>query len=188
VSAERLESLAVQLEAALEPLGAAVEGYEPSGEGEAQQRLERLVQAAVVALKQSPSLHHGSSGGGGGGGGGGGRSIDDDDNDEKISFRRFGPGRLVLFLPVYPKQAAGGDAPGLHYLAFNVQCPRHYLSPQSADLFRASNGGKHPHFIVGRVVLMEVLVAGAKADAAANPFDLAPGAEFTLVTVESAAV
>jgi len=65
-----------------------------------------------------------------------GTEDDDDDKEEEavISFRRFRPGNLVLFLPVYPKKAAASasttnaasgsssesnDAPGLVYLAFN---------------------------------------------------------------------
>jgi len=59
-----------------------------------------------------------------------------DEEEAVISFRKFRPGNLVLFLPVYPKKTAAppspataasasgsssssSDAPGLVYLAFN---------------------------------------------------------------------
>jgi hypothetical protein len=99
---------------------------------------------------------------------------------------------LVLFLPVYPKKppaaaaaAAGGDSgdvPGLAYLAFNEACPRHYLAQESAAFFRARNAGKPPHFIVGRVLVIDALVVGPRGS---SPFNLAEGATYHVVTVES---
>jgi hypothetical protein len=60
--------------------------------------------------------------------------------------------------------------------------PRHYLSQESAAFFRARNAGKPPHFIVGRVIVIDSLVAGPRGS---NPFDLAEGAAYHVITVES---
>lgn len=63
-------------------------------------------------------------------------TVADEEEEAVISFRKFRPGNLVLFLPVYPKKTAAppspataasasgsssssSDAPGLVYLAFN---------------------------------------------------------------------
>lgn len=109
-----------------------------------------------------------------------------------ISFKRFAPGCLVLFLPVHskklelPGQSDGaGAGPGLFYLAFNEAQPRHYLSDESVALFKARNRDKLPHFLVGRVIFIERRVAGRLGDADANPYQVSEGAVFHVVTVES---
>jgi len=61
------------------------------------------------------------------------------------------------------------------YLAFHSNCPRKYLNTDSIE--------GNPDYVLGRIVIQEKLVAGAKGTDA-NPYGLKPGTTFWVLTVE----
>jgi hypothetical protein len=61
------------------------------------------------------------------------------------------------------------------YLAFHTNCPHRYLS--------TDNIKDTPHFIIGRIVYQEELVAG-ELGTDANPYGIPYGTTFFVLTVE----
>jgi hypothetical protein len=64
-------------------------------------------------------------------------SVDNDVENPKISLSRFGEGCVALFMP------CGKDRVDKYgntiYVAFNVNCPRHFLHPSSLHDFLAQD-------------------------------------------------
>ena len=104
-----------------------------------------------------------------------------------ISFNTFGYDDIVLFLPPPAGTAtAGGGSAGstVHYTAFNLHTPHHYLSPESRSLI-----GEDKYFtaryVIGRVVMKEEKTVGVGQ--ATNPYSLPLGTIFFEVHLASIA-
>ncbi|KAL6861658.1 hypothetical protein ACP4OV_017358 [Aristida adscensionis] len=107
---------------------------------------------------------------------------------EKISFGRFEVHELAVFV----RNPAG------HYEAINRNCSNYYLSEESVALF-TEHHPRHPAYIIGQIVHIERRIArlpdqmggphpdssgGRRSPASMlNPYNLAPGCEYFLVTV-----
>lgn len=98
---------------------------------------------------------------------------------DRISFREFSAGDVALFFPMMPSPTAPAPQRRL-YVAFNERAPHHFLSEESTSAFRAS-GGVYPSFIIGRIVE----VATEVATQASNPYQLALGTTFHVLTVSA---
>ena len=85
-----------------------------------------------------------------------------------ISIQDFQLNSLVLFFPTSSK----------NYLAFNINCPHYYLSNESKLLINNEEHFKTV-YVLGRIVFMEPRQASKEA----NPFKLAVGTRFYIVTV-----
>lgn len=87
----------------------------------------------------------------------------------KISTRDFEDGDVMIFFPLYN-----------NFIAFNIDCPHHYLSHESKEMV-----GSHPlfkkSFIVGKMVFKETYTASQDF----NPFNLKRGTEFSVVTLRT---
>ncbi|KAF8691275.1 hypothetical protein HU200_040400 [Digitaria exilis] len=107
---------------------------------------------------------------------------------EKISFGRFEVHELAVFV----RNPAG------HYEAINRNCSNYYLSEESVALFTQQHP-RHPTYIIGQIVHIERRIAhqdqmgaaprpdssgGRRSPASTlNPYNLAPGCEYFVVTV-----
>jgi len=87
---------------------------------------------------------------------------------DKISHSNIKVGDVALFMPTSAREKRD-------YLAFHSNCPRKYLNTDSIE--------GNPDYVLGRIVIQEKLVAGAKGTAA-NPYGLKPGTTFWVLTVE----
>jgi len=96
-----------------------------------------------------------------------------------ISWRKFSLNDIVLFLPL-PKKTENRA-----YLAFHEGCPHHYLSAESTEWFRKANKNSYPHYIVGKIILVDELEAGPIGNLASNPYSIPEGTKFHVLTVES---
>lgn len=108
-------------------------------------------------------------------------------NKEKISFGRLELHEIAAFVP----NTAG------HYVAINRNCGHYYLSPESAALYTDNLPHNHLTYIVGQIVHIErqtVKPSPVEAEhksgssqstlsSDANPYGLAVGCEFFVVTV-----
>ncbi|KAI3513898.1 hypothetical protein L1887_12120 [Cichorium endivia] len=93
-------------------------------------------------------------------------------NKEKISF-----GRLELHeIAAFVVNESG------HYTAVNRNCNHYYLSQESAALY-ADSGRQRPAYIVGQIVHIERQVVKEVNSGDGNPYGLAVGCEFFIVTV-----
>mmetsp|Transcript_17017 Transcript_17017/g.25157 ORF Transcript_17017/g.25157 Transcript_17017/m.25157 type:complete len:851 (+) Transcript_17017:128-2680(+) len=92
----------------------------------------------------------------------------------RISFRNFVAGDLALFLPTT-------DGSDRIYLAFHMGCPHPYLARESVDEI-CRQMGRYPDFILGRVVMVEQLIA---PEFGSNPYHVAPGKAYYLLTASS---
>jgi len=86
----------------------------------------------------------------------------------KISYFNFKVGDVALFMPTSSKEKRG-------YVAFHINSPHKYLNTDSIE--------GNPDYVLGRIVIQEELVAGAKGTAA-NPHGLVVGTKFWILTVE----
>ncbi|KAL4571342.1 hypothetical protein LXL04_018100 [Taraxacum kok-saghyz] len=94
-------------------------------------------------------------------------------NKEKISF-----GRLELHeIAAFVLNKSGG-----HYTAINRNCNHYYLSQESAALY-ADNGRQQPAYIVGQIVHIERQTVKEVDSGDGNPYGLAVGCEYFVVTV-----
>jgi len=87
---------------------------------------------------------------------------------DKISHSNIKVGDVALFMPTSAREKRD-------YLAFHSNCPRKYLNTDSIE--------GNPDYVLGRIVIQEKLVAGAKGTDA-NPYGLKPGTTFWVLTVE----
>ncbi|CAN0093411.1 unnamed protein product [Ectocarpus sp. 4 AP-2014] len=86
-----------------------------------------------------------------------------------IAFTRFSVGQVAMFFPT----------PEGNFLAFNVGCPRHFLSKESQDLV-----GRDEHFrsyyVLGRII--EIRDQTCEEE---NPYSLPVGQSIKVMSVES---
>jgi len=87
---------------------------------------------------------------------------------DKISHSNIQVGDVALFMPTSAREKRD-------YLAFHSNCPRKYLNTDSIE--------GNPDYVLGRIVIQEKLVAGAKGTDA-NPYGLKIGTTFWVLTVE----
>jgi len=120
-----------------------------------------------TGLSSGPGVAIGSSGNG---------------SDMMISWRKFSLNDIVLFLPL-PKKTE--TSPNRAYLAFHEGCPHHYLSAESTEWFRKANKNSYPHYIVGKIILVDELEAGPIGNLTSNPYSITEGTKFHVLTVES---
>jgi len=87
---------------------------------------------------------------------------------DKISHSNIQVGDVALFMPTSSREKRD-------YLAFHSNCPRKYLNTDTIE--------GNPDYVLGRIVIQEKLVAGAKGTDA-NPYGLKIGTTFWVLTVE----
>lgn len=87
---------------------------------------------------------------------------------DKISHSNIKVGDVALFMPTSAREKRD-------YLAFHSNCPRKYLNTDTIE--------GNPDYVLGRIVIQEKLVAGAKGTDA-NPYGLKHGTTFWVLTVE----
>eukprot|EP01041_Mallomonas_annulata_P001457 gene1457-2803_t len=95
-------------------------------------------------------------------------------SDVRISFRSFSEGDVALFVPA--RQA--GDV----FLAFNNDCPHHYLAQESLLEIQASNGRRKLMWVVGRIIMREEAVE--EAETRNSAYGLSAGTNFVKLFVE----
>ncbi|XP_023758487.1 autophagy-related protein 11 [Lactuca sativa] len=93
-------------------------------------------------------------------------------NKEKISFGRLELHEIAAFVL---------DKSG-YYKAINRNCNHYYLSQESAALY-ADNSRQQPAYIVGQIVHIERQTVKEVNSGDGNPYGLAVGCEFFVVTV-----
>lgn len=108
------------------------------------------------------------------------------DRDSVIVFTAFQHDDVALFMPITRKGGRDMDtAP--NYVAFHRKQPRHFLTPESVELFwsvdklKKSKGGEScppPAFILGKICMVQECLAEE-----GNRFDLEVGKKYYLVDV-----
>ena len=108
------------------------------------------------------------------------------DRDSVIVFTAFQHDDVALFMPITRKGGRETDtAP--NYVAFHRKQPRHFLTPESVELFwsvdklKKSKGGEScppPAFILGKICMVQECLAEE-----GNRFDLEVGKKYYLVDV-----
>ena len=105
-----------------------------------------------------------------------------DDMEPQISYNAITKtGSIVLFFQVNASQ--GGNADSSTYMAFHDGCSKnHFLDLNCVEALRARQGTVRelPKYYIGVVIYSEKMAASATQ----NPFNLAEGAEFTVITAE----
>lgn len=89
----------------------------------------------------------------------------------RISLSGFEEGHVALFMPLGPE-------PG-RYMAFNRECPRYYLHPESLDLFRADDAAKAESYCLGRI---SCCYAAKETDN--EDYGMPPGESFSICLAE----
>eukprot|EP00946_MAST-07B_sp_MAST-7B-sp1_P002594 g2594.t1 len=105
-----------------------------------------------------------------------------DDMEPQISYNSItNAGSIVLFFQVTASQ--GGNADSSTYMAFHDGSSKnHYLDLNCVEALRARQGTESqlPKYFIGVVIYSEKMAASATQ----NPFNLAEGVEFTVITAE----
>jgi hypothetical protein len=105
-----------------------------------------------------------------------------EDVEPQISYNSISSvGDIVLFFQVRASQ--GGNADSSTYMAFHDGCSKnHYLDLNCVEALRKQRGeGKDlPKYYIGVVIFSENMAASATQ----NPFNLAEGTEFTVITAK----
>jgi len=74
-----------------------------------------------------------------------------DAENPKISLSRFGEGNVALFMPCGKERV---DKRGnTLYVAFNVNCPRHFLHPSSLQDFLTQDPERAESYCLGRITV-----------------------------------